>query len=142
MGILFNRNNKKNLEEKFQEKRNIVAAEYVIEQHFGVFADSLKLLETTTNPRTFFGRYDDLLGAVEKVIETSRAVKLKETEEKGLKIIEDITSEETKTGMIKAFIDRCIDADKADVLRDEMSEYMDKMTAEAIQYLAAKVGEI
>ena len=53
MGILFNRKNKKNIEETFQEKRNVVAAEYVIEQHFGVFADKILFGVTKRTGRTW-----------------------------------------------------------------------------------------
>ena len=142
MGFILKRKNKGNKEDVLKSKRDIVLAEFMIEQHYRIFTDSLKLLQTTTNPRTFFGRYDDMLGAVGKIMEACKKVNLESSELKGLEIVEDITSEEVKTNMIIDFIDRCIDVDKVEVLEAELGEYKDKMTEESISYYIEKIGDL
>lgn len=142
MGFVLKRKNKGNKEDFLKSKRDVVLAEYMIEQHYRIFTDSLKLLQTTTVPRTFFGRYEDMLGAVTRITEACRKVNLESSELKGLGIIADITSEDIKTKMINDFIDRCIESGKEDVLKAELGEYEDRMTEESISYYIEKIGDL
>ena len=96
------------------------AAKKVVDiRHYQIAQDSARLLETTLNPRTFFGRCDDIVIAEECV-----------TGKKS--VFQADTARHTRLQI--AFIQRLIDAGKQDVLDEAMQTYRDRWTAGALAY--------
>ena len=81
--------------------------------------ESLELLRKTTNPRTFFGRYDDLVFSLESLGQSTR----------------EVTSDTFKSELQIEFIDRLIDADKLHLLVADLEKYRSKMTQDSLEYL-------
>ena len=79
----------------------------------------MDILRKTVNPRTFFGRCDDIVISEERI--TGRPSKFKKD-----------TAIQTKLQI--EFLDRAIAAGKADLLRESMPQYMEKLTPAARVY--------
>lgn len=81
--------------------------------------ESLALLRKTTNPRTFFGRYDDLVFSLRSMGQSTR----------------EVTSEAFKSELQIEFIDRLVETDKLHLLIADIEKYRAKMTQESLEYL-------
>ena len=88
-------------------------------RHYEIARESAHLLETTMNPRTFFGRCDDIALAEERV--TGKA-----------SVFRTDTSRHTKLQI--AFIQRLINSGKQTILDDAMNTYQSRWTAAALEY--------
>ena len=88
-------------------------------RHYEIAQESARLLETTMNPRTFFGRCDDIAFAEERVTGKASAFRADTVRHTKLQI---------------AFIQRLIDAGKRAVLDEAINTYENRWTAAAIDY--------
>ena len=99
--------------------RKDVAKKVVNTRHYQIAQDSARLLETTLNPRTFFGRCDDIVIAEECMTGKKSAFQADTARHTRLQI---------------AFIQRLIAAGRQSVLDDAMQTYRDRWTAGALAY--------
>ena len=126
------------------ENPQIERKKYVAEQLITVsrleeiYSDSYNLIRTTTNPKTFFGRYDDAMDMLKRMLDYAipNGLQAKKLQERVNEL------EQEKEYLIIAFIDRSIQAGKVELLKDTMWAYEDKMTYRSISYLKLKIGEI
>ena len=88
-------------------------------RHYQIAQDSARILETTLNPRTFFGRCDDIANAEERFTGTPSRFRSDTAMHTRLQI---------------AFIDRLIDAGKQTDLEEAMQTYHGRWTAAALAY--------
>lgn len=101
-----------------------------------ILNDSLKILETTTNPKTYFGRYKTTLDNAKRLIETTQVPYYNKY---ALKVIADLT--QNRSEKIKAFVDRCNSKGVLYSLKDELlsGEYdIPSQVKEYIQVLLKK----
>ena len=96
-----------------------------------IFNESLNIMKQTTNPRTFFGRYDDALDTLHEMLNYSAHDKTQRSE-----IMQRIKKlEAEKEQLIISFIDRSIREGKKDILKNVMCTYENKMTPKSIEHL-------
>ena len=102
-------------------KRKCEVADFVMSghRHVQVGRESLDLLRKTTNPRTFFGRYEDLVFSLRSL---------------GQSTIE-IESDTFKSELQIEFIDRLVEAGKLGLLVSELEKYEAYMTEDSLDYL-------
>ena len=105
-----------------KKKRMKIADAAASTRHAEIAADSLTLVRSTLNPKTFFGRCDDIAVAEERLTGTST-------------FREDI---EIQTALQIEFIDRVIAAGRVDSFKESMSNYEHRLTPDALLYYIMK----
>lgn len=110
----------------FKKKKRLEIANAVAStRHVEIASDSLKLVRSTLNPKTFFGRCDDIAAAEARLTGTST-------------FIDDI---DVQTTLQIEFIDRVIAAGRTKSFKADMAAYEWRLTPEAMLYYAMKVDE-
>lgn len=102
--------------------------------YFRVIRESLALLNTTTKPSTFFGRYETAIQNVKSVIELMKQYDASDDAEALL----DLLLEEKET-LIDAFIDRCYEKAILAQVRDEILHYRQYFTKEQLERIEGGV---
>lgn len=110
----------------------------MVSRKMEIFVDSYKLIQTTTNPQTFFGRYDDAI----KMLQEMKQYAIRDGLQEGTLEQWISTMEVERDTMTCSFIDRSIAAGKTELLLDTMWAYQDKMTPNSFAYLKSQIGEI
>ena len=90
-----------------------------------IAVESVKLIETTYSPKTFFGRYDDLERCLKEIRESR--VRTKEIQLLTMELQKIVRR---KTRYINELIDRCLGERLHEILK-----YRDKMTDKSYRYL-------
>lgn len=103
----------------FKSKKQKLADAAVALRHYEISKESIELLRKTVNPRTFFGRCNDVAISEERV--TGKPSKFKRN-----------TQLQTKLQI--EFLDRAIAAGKRELLIESMPSYEDQLTPEAFLY--------
>ena len=98
------------------EVANLVMSGY---RHVQVGRESLDLIRKTTNPRTFFGRYEDLVYSLRSLGQSTN----------------EIESDTFKSQLQIEFIDRLVEEGKLNLLLDELDKYREHMTEDSLEYL-------
>lgn len=102
-----------------------------------ILSDSLKLIGTTTTPKTFFGRYDDALTFAHKIISTTHSDGHKAYAQE---IIDDLQkSRDTKC---IGFIDRCNQKGTLYSIKDELLSGQYDISSAVIEYINNLITEI
>lgn len=96
-------------------------------RHYQIAQESAQILSSTLNPRTFFGRCDDIAYAEESVSGRMSRFRM---------------DTQVHTQLQIAFIDRLIDADRRSVLDEAVRVYHDRWTEEALDYYEARKQEL
>ncbi len=104
---------------KLKKEQEIAAFAMAAPSYLRIARDSIELLRNTTNPSTFFSRYDDLVFSLESLGRSTR----------------DVTSDTFKSELQIEFIDRLVDADKLYLLVYDLEKYSSKMTQDSLEYL-------
>ena len=94
-----------------------------------ILEESLRLIRTTTRPRTFFGRYDDALSCAEQIIEVAPTRELKAYGERVRSDLLQHRSEKTR-----CFLDRCYEKGVLYSIRDELFSGQYEIPADAESY--------
>lgn len=100
--------------------------------------ESLEIMSTTTNPKTFWGRYNDVLRFTE--MDWSGGVPSGKLEQAA----HERTSmfQKTLEPLVIDFIDRCIAAGKGDLLHQSMKEHKDLLSKDVLSYYEWKREQI
>ena len=88
-------------------------------RHYEIAEESIALIKTTLNPRTFFGRCSDVAAAEERITG------------KPSKFLNDTM---LQTALQMDFVDRMVAAGRRETLREAMQPYVDRLTPEARLY--------
>lgn len=120
------------------ERRDYVAAQLLtVSRLEEIYRDSDTLIRTTTNPKTFFERYDDAKNVLQKMLEYAVPAGIQAGEiEKRLRALE-----REREQLTLSFIDRSIRAGKRALLKDTMWRYADRLTARSAAYLQSALGQ-
>ena len=104
-----------------KEKRKYELASFVMSspRYVQIGRESLDLLRKTTNPRTFFGRYKDLVFSLQSLGQSTS----------------EVTSETFKSELQIEFIDRLAEAGKLELLIVDLEKYREEMTEDSLEYL-------
>lgn len=97
------------------DMRQALLDEAVASRFQEILKDSLRLIETTVYPKTFFGRYEDALSSAKKIVETTH---VEGQRAYARKVISDLTAHRAEK--IKAFVDRCNRQGKLYTIKDEL----------------------
>ncbi|MBQ6998551.1 MAG: TerB N-terminal domain-containing protein [Clostridia bacterium] len=98
--------------------------------YFRVIRESLELLNKTTNPSTFFGRYETAVDNAKRVIELMEQYDASDDAEE---LLESLLDE--KESLVDEFIDRCYDKGILTKVRDEILQYRKHLTEDNISYM-------
>lgn len=98
--------------------------------YFRVIRESLELLNKTTNPSTFFGRYETAVDNAKRVIELMEQYDASEDAEE---LLESLLDE--KESLVDEFIDRCYDKGILTKVRDEILQYRKHLTEDNVIYM-------
>ena len=98
--------------------------------HFRVIRESLELLNKTTNPETFFGRYETAIQNVKMVIEIMEQYDASDDAEELLKSIM-----EEKESLVNQFVVRCYAKGNLPTIREDILRYQKYLTNENINYI-------
>ena len=110
----------------FKKKKNKrIAYAVAATRHVEIASDSLKLVRSTLNPKTFFGRCDDIAAAEERLTGTST-------------FKDDL---DVQTALQIEFIDRVIAAGRAKSFKAEMAAYEWRLTPDAMLHYAMNIEE-
>lgn len=90
----------------------------IVNRYNTILNESLELIRTTYNPQTFFGRYKDCLDFAKKIAEESPGDAHRKY---AREILADLTN--NRDAKIKAFIDRCYEANRLYSIKDELKKY-------------------
>ena len=108
----------------FRKKKNKKIANAVADlRHLEIASDSLKLVRSTLNPKTFFGRCDDIVAAEVRLTGTS-------TFEDDLDV---------QTALQIEFIDRVIAAGRKEMFKASMTDYEWRLTPDAKLYYVINI---
>lgn len=97
------------------DTRDFLLNETMVSRFNEILNDSLKLLETTLYPQTYFGRYKTALDNAKRIAETTKVAGHKAYAEE---VIADLTK--NRTQKIKSFIDRCNDKGRLYSIKDNL----------------------
>ena len=102
-------------------------------RHLEIIQDCIEILQVTTDPKTFFGRYRDAVIHAQKVFEIrrQRGDDVKEARE----LLDSFVSETEKEAMIDGFLARCHIEEKLPLIENQLNEYRKEMTPANIEYL-------
>ena len=95
-----------------------------------IVRESLDLINKTTNPSTFFGRYET---AVQNAKRTIEIMKQYDASEDAEELLESLVDE--KESLVEEFIDRCYDKGILSKVKDEILQYRKHLTDDNIEYL-------
>lgn len=104
---------------KTNRKNEVVNLVMSDSRYVQIGRESLDLLRKTTNPRTFFGRYEDLVFSLRSLGQSTN----------------EIESDAFKSELQIEFIDRLVEAGKLNMLLDELDKYREHMTEDSLEYL-------
>ena len=104
---------------KGNTKQNLASLAMAAPRHLQVGRKSLELIRKTTNPRTFFGRYDDLVFSLQALGQPTC----------------EVTSDVFKSELQIEFIDRLVEAGKLNLLIADLEKYRSRMTQDSLEYL-------
>ena len=91
-------------------------------RHYEIAAESIDLIRTTRNPRTFFGRCDDVAAYEERITGQSSAF---------------LADTALQTALQMELIDRLAAADRQTTLLESMQPYLDRLTEAALAHYEA-----
>lgn len=107
-----------------RKRRELADAAFAARQ-VEIATDSLKLIRSTLEPKTFFGRCDDIAAVEEQLTGTSA-------------FRDDIPMQ---TALQIELIDRVIAAGRADTFRTSMADYEWRLTPDAMLHYAMKIDD-
>ena len=122
---------------KYIEEDDVPHVEPITARFNEIIDDSLKLLETTVNPETYFGRYKTALDNAKRMLEHTHNSHYKEY---AAEIITDLT--QNKTEKHKEFVDRCYFKGMLYSLKDQLLSDKYDITSEAKEYVKSLLEEI
>ena len=106
----------------FKKAKRDAAMTIASTRHYQIAQESAQILSSTLNPRTFFGRCDDIANAEESVSGRTSQFRI---------------DTQVHTRLQIAFIDRLIDADRRNVLDEAVRVYHARWTEEALDHYEA-----
>ena len=110
----------------FKKKKRMELANAVAStRHVEIASESLNLVRSTLNPKTFFGRCEDIAVAEERLTGTST-------------FRDDI---EIQTALQIEFIDRALASGKAQAFKSSMENYTHLLTPDALIHYVMNVDE-
>lgn len=103
--------------------------------HFRIIRESLELINKTTYPSTFFGRYETAVKNAEMVIEIMKQYDASEDAEE---LLESLIDE--KESLVDEFLDRCNEKGILPRIRENILKYREHLTSENIDYMDDLIG--
>ena len=119
------------------EMKQFILDETLASRFNEILSDSLKLIGTTTYPKTFFGRYNDALTNAEKIITTTHS---DEHKAYAREIIEDLKKNRDKK--IIEFVDRCNRKGNLYSIKDELLSGQYDISPKVVAYINELVAKI
>ena len=98
--------------------------------HFRIIRESLELINKTTYPSTFFGRYETAVKNAEMVIEIMKQYDASDDAEELLESLID-----KKETLVDEFLDRCNEKGILPRIRENILKYREHLTSENINYM-------
>ena len=102
-------------DESDNDTRNFLLNETMVSRFNEILNDSLKLLESTVYPQTYFGRYQTALDNAKRIAETTQVAGHKAY---ALEVIKDLT--DNRSIKIKSFVDRCNERGRLYSVKDDL----------------------
>ncbi len=114
----------------FAEFHQVQAAGY-----FRVIRESLELLNKTTNPSTFFGRYETAVDNAKRVIELMEKY---DASDDAAELLASLIDE--KATLVDEFVDRCYEKGILPKIREDILSFNKHLTSENIDYINELMG--
>ena len=119
------------------EMKHVLLDESIAFRFNEILSDSLKLIEKTTYPKTFFGRYNDALINADKIYTTTHS---EENKAYAREIIDDL--EKNRDKRIIEFVDRCHLKGNLYSIKDELLSGQYDISPETVSYINELVAKI
>ena len=104
-------------------------------RHYEIMRESIDIIGETTNPDTFFSRYNLAVKHAKMLIELFPNYELGTIAESELEILED-----DKDIFIEEFLDRCNDEEKLPFIKNEIMAHRSEMSDESYEYFLELTG--
>ena len=118
---------KKRRAQTFSQQEEEILCAAAKSRHLEIAGESMELLQSTLNPRTFFGRCDDIAFSEERI--TGKASQF-------------LQDTELLTKLQLDFIDRMSDAGRIAALKEGMQPYIGRLTDAALAHYRRVVSRL
>ncbi len=106
---------KKKQPQHSDEEKRIILDEVQVTRFSEIFTDSVKLMKTTKNPKTLFGRYDTALSSVEQMLSLTHNEEARRHAQSMIDVLKSSRDE-----IVKDFVDRCYQSGNLYTIKDEL----------------------
>ena len=115
--------------ENKQNAKKAAAAQFTCARHMTIIGESINLFSTTTNAKTFFGRYSDAIYYAKQVLSSASTPDMRRDAKEFLDSLI-----EGKEELIDSFLLRCFDANKLHSQKTLILSHQHEMTSGNLEF--------